>query len=82
MTTYLDKHEACKLLKICDRTLARYRDTEWHLGIHYFKPVQKILYNRELIEDWLVNRRDYPAHLRAMEAYQASLLSNQPRKRR
>ncbi len=79
--TFIDKHEVCQLLKVSDRTLSRYREQHWYLGIHYVKPVQKILYNRELIEDWMVNRHDYPAHLRAIEAYQATLLSNQKRKR-
>ncbi len=81
MATFVDKHEISKLLHVGDRTLARYRDAHWHCGIHYVQPVQKILYNKELIEDWMVNRHDYPAHLRAIEAYQSSLPSNQKRRR-
>jgi hypothetical protein len=81
MTTYMNKHEACALLQVTERTLSRYRSYQWQLGIHFFQPVQKILYNKELIEDWMVNRHDYPAHLRAIEAYLATLPSNQKRKR-
>jgi hypothetical protein len=81
MTTFIDKHEVCKLLKVGDRTLGRYREKYWFLGIHFAQPVQRILYNKELIEDWMVNRHDYPAHLRAIESYQATLPSNQKRRR-
>ena len=82
MTTFIGKHEDCKLLQVTERTLARYRADHWYLGIHYLKPVQKILYNRELIEDWMINRHEYHAHLRAIEAYQATLPSNQPKRKR
>jgi hypothetical protein len=81
MTTFISKLEACALLHVTERTLSRYRATHWYLGIHFVQPVQKILYNRELIEDWMVNRQDYPAHLRAIESYQATLPSNQKRRR-
>ncbi|MBW4662101.1 MAG: helix-turn-helix domain-containing protein [Drouetiella hepatica Uher 2000/2452] len=81
MMTFIDKREVCEFLKVGERTLARYREKHWYLGIHYVQPVQKILYNRELILDWMVNRHDYIAHLRAIEAYQATLPSNQKRKR-
>ena len=82
MATFINKQEVCKLLDISDRSLVRYREKYWLLGAHYVKPVQKILYNRELIEDWLVNRHNPVAHQRAIDAYQASLLSNQPKRRR
>jgi hypothetical protein len=81
MTTWLDKHEICALLKVTDRTLTRYRSDKWMIGIHYVKPVQKILYNKELIEDWLVNRHEWHIHLRAIDLYQASLPSNQKRRK-
>ncbi len=55
---------------ISAKTLQRYRDAHWHEGIHYFKPVQKITYNRPLIEDWIKNRHSNPmAHHAAMEAW-------------
>jgi hypothetical protein len=81
MTTFISKQDACALLQVTERTLSRYRANHWYRGIHFVQPVQKILYNRELIEDWMVNRHDYPTHLRAIEAYQATLPSNQKRKR-
>jgi Helix-turn-helix domain len=80
--TFISKKEACDLLKISERTLARYRSDHWYLGIHYVKPVQKILYNKELIEDWLVNKHDWGTHMRAIEAYQSTLPSNQPKRKR
>jgi hypothetical protein len=82
VTTFISKQEVFNLLHVRERTLARYRELYWHLGIHYVQPVQKILYNRELIEDWMVNRHDLPAHQRAIDAYLASLPSNQKRARR
>jgi hypothetical protein len=81
MTTFIGKIETCALLQVTDRTLSRYRADHWYLGIHFVQPVQKILYNKELIEDWMVNRHDWSTHMRAIEAYQATLPSNQKRKR-
>jgi hypothetical protein len=81
MATWISKQEAMALLNVSERTLARYRRIEWEVGIEYAKPIQKTSYNKELIEDWLVNRGDPMAHLRAVQAYQASLPSNQRRRR-
>jgi hypothetical protein len=80
-TDFIDKREACELLRVTERTLARYRELYWYQGIHFIKPVQKILYNKTLILDWMVNRHDFLAHQQAIEAYQASLPSNQPRRK-
>ncbi len=82
MTTFISKQDVCELLQVSERTLARYRAEYWYRGIHYVQPVQKTRYNKELIEDWMVNRHDYSAHLRAIEAYQATLPSNQPKRKR
>jgi tRNA(His) 5'-end guanylyltransferase len=47
-------------------------------GIHWVRMNSRcIRYNLELIKDWLHNRHDPAAHQRAIEIYQASLLSNQ-----
>lgn len=82
MTTWLTKKETCELLKVSGRSLARYRDETLMEGIHFTKvSKQKILYNQELLMDWLANKHDWDTHLRAIEAYQASLPSNQKRKR-
>ena len=81
MTTWIGKKEIKEFLQISERTLARYRADYWYIGIHYTKPVQKVLYNRELVEDWMVNRHDWGTHTRAIELYQASLPSNQKRRK-
>ncbi|MGG6239389.1 hypothetical protein [Leptolyngbya sp. KIOST-1] len=47
-------------------------------GVHWVRVNSRcIRYNLELIKDWLHNRHDPVAHQRAIEIYQASLLSNQ-----
>lgn len=83
---FIDKHEAGKLLKRHPQSLARYRSNPqigWVEGIHYTRPNgQEVLYNKQLLLDWLANRHDLDAHLRAVEIYQASLLSNQPKPKR
>lgn len=81
MHEFISKQEVCQLLQVTERTLARYREKHWYKGIHFVQPIQKILYNKALILDWMVNRDDAIAHLRAIENYQASLPSNQKRKR-
>lgn len=81
MTTWISRPEAMALLQISRRTLSRYCAEHWYLSIHYCKPVQKIFYNRELLEDWMVNRHEWGVHLRAIEHYQASLPSNQKRRK-
>jgi hypothetical protein len=82
MTTWISKQEACALLKVAPRTLARYRSDTLMFGIHYSKiSEQKILYNKELLMDWIANRQDWATHLRAIDLYQASLPSNQRRRK-
>lgn len=83
-TTWLDKHEAAKLLKCHPGSLPRYRSDErygWVEGCHWTRITQKVIYNQQLLEDWLANRNDPDAHLRAIEVFQAGLLSNQKRSR-
>jgi hypothetical protein len=81
-TTWITKQEACALLKVSGRTLARYRDETLMDGIHFSRiSVQKILYNKELLLDWIPNRHDWATHLRAIEIYRASLPSNQKRRK-
>ncbi len=83
---FIDKHAAAQLLKCHPASIARYRQDPkigWIEGVHFARPNgQKVLYNRELLQDWLANRHDPIAHLTAVENYQASLLCNQKRKRR
>ncbi|HEY9696776.1 MAG TPA: hypothetical protein V6D10_05905 [Trichocoleus sp.] len=84
MTEFIDKHEAAKLLRVHYNTIGRYRKSQtvgWIEGVHYAAlPSGEIRYNKPMLLDWLTNRHDPQAHLRAIEIYQASLLSNQRRK--
>lgn len=80
------KHEAAALLGISPETLKKYRLAEGSTlveGVHYHTWNSRVIrYNAVLIADWGVNRNDPKAHQRAIEAYQASLLSSQPKRRR
>ena len=79
---WINKHSASVLLDISIRTLKTYRILYWQSGIHYqYLNTRTIRYNRELLIDWLANRSCPEAHQRAIEAYLASLPSNQPKKR-
>jgi len=84
-TTWLDKHQTAALLKCHPGSLPRYRSNEqygWIEGCHWTRiSNQKVLYNQELLQDWAANRNDPDAHLRAIEVFQSSLLSNQKRGR-
>lgn len=52
-------------------------------GVHYFKPgPTSILYNVELIYDWLANKHQPELHERAIENFLASLPSSQPKPQR
>jgi hypothetical protein len=47
-------------------------------GIHFVEVNPRlILYNLPLLMDWVVNRDDPQTHMRAIENFQACLLSNQ-----
>jgi hypothetical protein len=53
-----------------DRTLYRYRKKHWVKNIHWIAPVQRILYVRPMIMDWVFNHKDNPlGHQDAMEAW-------------
>ncbi len=84
MNTWLDKHKTAALLNCHPNSLPRYRCRPaygWIEGCHWTRLGGKILYNRELLLDWLANRNDLDAHLRAIETFQSTLLSNQRRKK-
>lgn len=66
---------------ISTRTLDRYRAKHWHCGIHFVQPVQRILYVKPMILDWLINRKEPMAHQRAMEAWLAANQIPKSRKR-
>ena len=62
-------------------TLKVYRKRHWCLGIYYqYLNSRTIRYNLRLIQDWLANFDDPQSHQRGIEAYLASLPSNQANK--
>jgi tRNA(His) 5'-end guanylyltransferase len=79
MVQFVSKQEATQSLKLSGTTLRRYRVQGLLIeGVHWVRVNSRcIRYNLELINDWLHNRHDPAAHQRAIEIYQASLLSNQ-----
>lgn len=80
---FVDKREASRLTGLSGDTLKKYRLKQGLLieGIHWVRLNAKtIRYNLPLVQDWLQNRNDPKAHQRAVENYQATLLSNQPKK--
>lgn len=79
MFLFVSKHQAAKCLNFSSSTLKKYRlQGDWIEGIHWVRINSRcVRYNLELIKDWLSNRHDPAAHLRAIEQYQAGLLSNQ-----
>lgn len=77
---FVSQYEVARHLNVSATTLKRYRrDGKLIEGIHWMRLSQRcIRYNLDLIRDWLQNRNNWPVHRRAIEVYQASLLSNQP----
>jgi hypothetical protein len=78
LCTYIDKYQAAKLTGLSVDTLKGYRlQGLLQEGIHYVRVNSRVIrYNAQLLQDWLTNRYDSVAHQRAIEIYQASLLSN------
>jgi hypothetical protein len=68
-------------LHVSTSSLARWRKAGlWQEGIHYFKTSPtSILYNVELIYDWLANKHQPELHERAIENFLAALPSSQPK---
>ena len=83
MTHFASKQEASQYLNLSGTTLKRYRLQGLLIeGIHWVRINSRcIRYNLDLIQDWLHNRQGPIAHQRAIENYQASLLSNQKKPR-
>jgi CHAD domain-containing protein len=79
MLLFISKQQASECLNLSSSTLKKYRlNGEWIEGLHWVRINSRcVRYNLELIKDWLHNRADPAAHLRAIEAYQQDLLSNQ-----
>jgi tRNA(His) 5'-end guanylyltransferase len=79
MVLFVGKQQASQVLALSGETMRRYRvQGEWIEGVHWVRiNCRCVRYNLELIQDWLHNRHNPNAHRRAIEAYQASLLSHQ-----
>ncbi|MEM8501855.1 MAG: hypothetical protein AAF716_01725 [Cyanobacteria bacterium P01_D01_bin.1] len=79
MLHFASKRQASKCLNLSSSTLKKYRlNGEWIEGLHWVRINSRcVRYNLDLIRDWLHNRSDPAAHLRAIEIYQQNLLSNQ-----
>ncbi|WP_416671529.1 hypothetical protein [Egbenema bharatensis] len=75
---FVKKREISKLTGLSGDTLKKYRLSGILCeDIHWIRVNSKVvLYNVPLIMDWLQNINDPQAHHRAIEAYQAMLLSN------
>ena len=79
---WIRKKEAAKILGISTHTLKLYRKKHWTENIHFlYLNSRTIRYNESLLRDWIANRYCPAAHLRAIEFFSASLLSNQQKKR-
>lgn len=65
--------------KYSNRTFTRRRDEgTWELGIHYFRlSPTRILYNLDLIQDWICNCHQPHLQENAIENFLSSLPSNQ-----
>jgi tRNA(His) 5'-end guanylyltransferase len=84
MFQFANKQLASERLNLSCSTLKKYRLNGTLIeGTHWVKVnCRCILYNLELIQDWLHNRHDPIAHHRAIDIYHASLVSNQKRSKR
>jgi hypothetical protein len=79
---FAKKQEICRLTGLSGDTLKTYRlSGRLSEDIHWVRINSKlVLYNVPLMLDWLQNINDPTAHLKAIEAYTNSLLSNQKRR--
>jgi tRNA(His) 5'-end guanylyltransferase len=79
MLLFASKRTASACLNLSSSTLKKYRlEGDWIEGVHWIRINSRcVRYNIELIKDWLHNRHNPIAHQRAIEVYQATLLSSQ-----
>jgi hypothetical protein len=81
---FVKKREICRLTGLSGDTLKKYRlSGRLSENIHWIRLNPKVvLYNAPLVMDWLQNIHDPATHLKAIEAYHASLASSTPPKRK
>ena len=84
MLAFANKHRASEQLNLSYSTLKKYRLAgDWIEGIHWVRINSRcVRYNLELIQDWLHNRDNPKAHMRAIEVYRQGLLSVKAKKKR
>jgi CHAD domain-containing protein len=84
MQLFVNKRQASECLSLSSSTLKKYRlSGEWIEGVHWVRINSRcVRYNLELLKDWLQNRGNPEAHMRAIKIYQHHLLSNQRSKKR
>ena len=84
MQLFVNKRQASECLSLSGSTLKKYRlSGEWVEGIHWVRINSRcVRYNLELLKDWLHNRGNPKAHMRAIETYQQGLLSSKKRVRK
>ena len=82
VTQFVTKKRLSEAVKLSPSSFKKYRFSGiWKEGVHWKRINSRlVLYNLPLILDWIANIDDKQAHLRAVDNYQASLLSNQTRK--
>ncbi len=82
--TLLTTEEACQLLRCETEKLRTYRE-KWIEGIHFVRcgtgRTAPLLYNRELILDWLFNQKALETHTLAIERFRRELPSGRLRGR-
>ena len=79
---WVGKRDAAEILGVSTYTLKLYRKKHWTENIHFlYLNSRTIRYNESLLRDWIANLSCPSAHLRAIELFSSSLLSNQPKKR-
>lgn len=82
----VNKHKAAAILGVSPETLKKYRLQEGSTlieGLHYHIWNSRVVrYNAVLIADWGLNRNNPEAHQRTIDAYLASLPSNQRKRGR
>ena len=83
MQLFVNKRQASECLSLSGSTLKKYRlNGEWIEGIHWVRINSRcVRYNLELLKDWLQNRGNPKAHMRAIEAYQQGLRSRQGKRK-
>jgi hypothetical protein len=67
-----NKKELQKIFSACDTTLKKYRKFHWTENIHWFRiNSRKIIYNLDLIQDWLENKNNPCQHNKNIIKYLA-----------